>query len=581
MRLREGLEKPRQYMKDIVYSLERYGKFHEPKAAVRVERWTLTSALDRYQSTLKNMRATIEGEPPSATMVKNVTVDWALEKAEFGFNVRQTHRGEVHPEVKPLIQDWMSVGAPYPSSGGYYYTMPNKSYEKVVALAKYPDLRDSVINLGLEDQWLDLWERWLLLRTEVSRNLLQLMVSGRDPEALSRGNPKAGTGLQIRGMRAKREDLVNFGSDLEPLIDYAFAMSAAFAATQIAKLPPGYVFVIHSYHHQVKGAIAARSDFDIKDVSFDGDFLTMAGVAQTRQAGTDGSGVFANAATEKQILGGQSCTEKFLREVKHHRVEYPFTNKELLIRTWAADAKPFKGMPYVVGEDVGLTEPVSSPADALFSRTFVLVGGKMINEMMSGKPYTQVVYVIFQNYFADKLEPSEMACCLGDDINTLFIADSRPIEERIRNTFHPYEKVKTTDPVKNQKKILGLITAMSQKYDPHGHEEALMCVGPRNLRSVSSATKRGGHWQERLSDLPSQGQMVLEQPPETLETVKRDLEIIMPYLHWKGPRAELHKHLNALWSRVPTKAWTKLLEWNPDLQYRVNPDEALDPGQDD
>lgn len=581
MRLAEGLERPRQYIKDIVYSLERYGKFHEQSASVRVERWTLTAALERYRSTLSNLRATIEGEPPSATMTKSVKVDWQLEKADFGYNVRQTHVGEIHEEVKPLVEAWIKAGAPYASSGGYYYTRPNKSYEKVVNLSKYPEFRDAILKLGLEDSWLDLWERWLVLRTQVSRTLLDLVQSGRDPEALSRGNPNAGTGLLLRGMRPKRSDLVNFAHDLDPLIEYGFVMGAAFAATQIAKLPPGYVFVIHSYNHQVKGAIAARSDMDVKDINFDGDFLTMAGVAQTRQAGTDGTGVLANAKTEKQLLGGMSATEKFLREYKHHRVEFPYTNKDLLVRVWAMDAKPFPGKPFLIGEDLGMVEPVPSPADALFCRAFVLVGGKMMPEMLSGKPHTTLVYCVFDNYFASKFGPNELAMCLGDDFNWIAQYDGRTVEEKAHEVLHPYVKIKSTDAEQNNKKVLGIITAMSQKDDPHGHEPALMCVGPRNLRTVSSATKRGSHWQDVLSDLPSRGSMQLDQPPETLETIKEDLQLILPYLYWEGERKDLHKHLMALWARVPSAAWNKLLEWNPELQYRVNPDEQLDPGGDD
>jgi hypothetical protein len=54
---------------------------------------------------------------------------------------------------------------------------------------------------------------------------------------------------------------------------------------------------------------------------------------------------------------GASVTEKVIREYKHERTDYPFTNRLALLRAWDTDAKPFKDKPYIIGEDFGTRRP--------------------------------------------------------------------------------------------------------------------------------------------------------------------------------------------------------------------------------
>lgn len=550
---------------DVVDSLARYGRYDfRNDGLVRIERWKKNRAQEGYKHTLLSVPGKIEAEPPSATMITNAQVSWTAEKASIGMNIRQRHVGTVRKEVRPLVDQWVKVGKPYPSSGGLYYTVPNKSYEKVVTLSTHPELRDAVLNLGIEDEWLRFWDMYLPLRHDVSAQMLSMLQSGVDPEALSRHNEEAGTGLQIRGLRLKRKDLASVAKDLNFLLPYQFAMGVAFAAVQLAPLEPDDVWLVDCYDARVKGAIASRSDIDVMGVEWDGEHLTIEGLSQTRQAGSDSTGVLANSHTERRLMGS-SVTEKVLRMYRRNGVEYPFTDKNLLIKAWGLDAKPFPGKEYIIGEDFGLAEPIKSPADALFSRGFLKVGAKIVSMMLSGSNFTQAVYSVFHNHFIGKTSGGDRLLALGDDMNLI----TSMTEEEI---FYPYIKVKSTDAAMNTKKILGQFSAFSIHEDPTGQAEATIGIVPRVLKTVSSATKRSSTWGEQLSDLSPQGELDLIQPSATENAIREDIHVLLPYLQWSGKRRELDKRLQSLWSYITPEDWKILTRYNEELEYRLNPE---------
>jgi hypothetical protein len=570
---REVLANIPKAIDQVVGQLERYGKFDfRGMGYVRIERWSVNRALEKYKATLLSMKGRLEAEPPSATMIQSARIEWSVEDAPIGKTVRQRHIGRVNPEVIPMIQDWKNAGKPYASSGGLYWTTPNKSYLKIAELSKFPELRDAIRNLGLEAELVRFFEAYSPLRYQVSRNLLDLVISGRDRDALSRHNEMAGTGIVLRNRRLNRSDIPQFAREMEFLLDYQLAMQVAFAATQIADLEPDQVWVINVYDPRVKGAIAARSDMEVMSADFNGEELIIEGVAQTRQAGSDGTGVLANAATEKRIMGS-SVSEKAIRAVKAANVEYPFSSRETLIEVWDTDAKPFPNKNYVIGQDLGLTEPVKAGADNLFSRAFTLFSGlKMLSNMISGSGHTGPVYTPFHNFFAGKLQPGEKICAQGDDINAIVRMSTPEI-------FDPYRKIKSTDPERNVKKILGKYTVMSLKEDPLGEEEAIASTVPRVLKTESSATKRSSKWGDLLSDLEPRGQLELIQPEETVEAIKRDLPVILPYLHWKGKRRDMRPMLEGHFRSIPPEVYAALQrhleEWEHRLGGTGSPDDEV------
>jgi hypothetical protein len=406
---------------------------------------------------------------------------------------------------------------------------------------------------------------YLPLRYEMSRQLLYSLQTGADPEALSRHNEEAGTGLQIRGRRLKRKDLESHATDLDFLLPYAFMMGCCFAATQLAKLEPGNVWVIEPYDARIRGAIAARSDMEVLSTAWDGERFTVEGLSQTRQAGSDGTGTIANSHTERKLMGN-SVTEAVLREFRRERVEYPFTGKRLLIEAWSLDAKPFRGKRYLIGQDFGLTRPVKSPADALFSRGYVKLAGRVIPLMLSGSGWTQAIYSVFHNHFITKADPSDQLLALGDDMNLLTATSTADM-------FEPYVKVKSTDPERNTKKVLGLFTAFSVEEDPLGEKDALIGVVPRVIKTVSSASKRSSHWGEQLSNLAPKGELELKHTDAQEEIVQNDLPILKDYLQWKGKRKDLKPFLESLWLHIRPEAWTALLNHADDWEYRIRPED--------
>lgn len=262
---------------------------------------------------------------------------------------------------------------------------------------------------------------------------------------------------------------------------------------------------------------------------------------------------------------GSSVTEKVLREYRKRGVEYPYTSKQLLMEVWGLDAKPFPGKKYVIGNDMGLIDPIKSPADALFSRGFYKIGGKVLPMMLSGSSWTQACYSVFHNAFIQRGAADDLLLALGDDLNLVTSSSTEQI-------FSPYIKVKGTDPIKNTKKILGQYSAFSTNEDPDGTEPAVVGIVPRVFKTLSSATKKASHWGDTLSNLPQQGKLELEHAPITEQAIQADMQILLPYMGWKGPRKELNSRLRSLWGHIATDIWKVLTRHNDELEYRILPE---------
>jgi hypothetical protein len=575
VRLKEAHANTGRFIQEIIDALETRGRYDFSRfdAGIRITRWSQGGALRAYEDTLRSMKSQIEGEPPSATLTSKVKVEYSAEPAEIGQVIRQTHTALIREEVRDAVDNWIRIGAPYPTSGGFYDTRPNKSFERVKQIMKYPELRDLVRNLGIQDDWIRLFSDYLPLRWSVSRQMLDMVISGHDPEAFSRHNEEAGTGVMARGRRLYRKDIAPVAADLEFLLDYSFAMGAAFAATQVAELIPGHVWMIEVLDHRVRGAIAARSDMEVLDVNWNGEELVITGVAKTRQVGGDGTGVLSNSDTEKKLMR-MSVTEATIRKFKDPRVEYPFTNRSLLMDMIAADAKPFEGQPFVIGQDLGLTDPVKAGADTLFCRAFLMIKRKVLPELVSGKGFTPLVYCPIHNYYARKAPPDVRFMDLGDDVNSIGYS--------IKPSFYdPYQKVKSTNPEQNTKKLLGILSAYSIHPDPDGQAQALVGQVPRGIKTLSSASRRSRHWDEQLNDLPPRGVVELTHMPETEEVIKRDIGLLRPYIMWVGKRSEVKAMLESLWRNPSPEVWDALTRHNEELEHRMDRVERADTAEED
>lgn len=549
-------------------NLERFGRHRFPSGHIEIERVSIAYAIDAYKRTLTSVPLRIELEPLSSVMVSEATIEWEAQEQEVGVRVRQTHRGKVRPELYPLLKTWAAAGYPYPSGGGVYGTVPNKSFQRIQDLTRYPDLRDSVRHFQDMDSWLLFWEKFINLRDEASATLLDAL-NTTDPEALSRGNEEAGMGIQLRGQRLKRADAWAFRSDLRFLLDYQWDSAVAFAATQMAALPADQVFMTKVQDPRIKGSIASRSDVDIKDVNWDGDYLTIQAEAGTRQVGGDGTGALSNSKSERKLKGA-SVTEEVIRQIRPANVFYPNLDKKKLLEFWATGVNP-KEPPYIIGEDFGLTEPIKAGADNLFSRNFISIGKKVMPDLFSGRSWTQAVYVYFHIQFSKRAPGSEFLC-LGDDLNMRTATETDAV-------FAPYIKVKSTKPETNDKKMLGLWVRTDVKND-----KAVFAIVPRVCKTLSSASKRGSAWKEILSAAQGRTGKILLKVPEAAEhEIATTLAATKKYMFWEGRMRDLKPTLDGLWGNIPMADYQKLKLIKDDLEYRLQPadDEAAEAQQED
>lgn len=557
----------REQIREVQRKIERFGKYRFAETGIEVTREKTTYLLESYTQTLARMHLTMEGEPPSGVTARECEISWEARPhpSGAGVTVRQVHTAWVRPEMRDLVSTWKAAGFPFPTGGGVYGTVPNKSLERVKDLAKFPELRDPIGQLGEEDLWIAFWDHYLRARDVMSRTLLDSLRSRADPEALSRHNEEAGMGLSIRGSRLKRKDTPLYANDLGFLIQYQWDMGIANAAIQLAALDSEHVFLITVYDPRIKGSVASRSDMDVKDVQWNGEHLTITGEAGTRQVGSDGTGALSNSYSEKR-LGRQSVTEEVLRALRPSNVFYPFIDREKLLDVWATPVSR-ETTPFLIGEDLGLVEPVKSGADGLFSRGFIKIGGKVLPLMLSGSGWTQAVYIYFHAVFAKRLRNQGYLLCLGDDVNLVSLG---PTEE----IFHPYIKVKSTKPETGDKKVLGWWVRTTK-------DQAIFATIPRVIKTLSSASKRGGYWGERLSRLAPTGKLALRLEDHTEEEIKKSLPDLMPYYYWAGKPDELRAHLSTLWSSLSPARLAQLIANKEELAYALAADGPADTGEDD
>lgn len=550
----------RRQIEEVVSSLESYGMFTFRDTLIRVERVRVNRALELYRRTLESVASRTELEPLASTWCEKAQVSWTSHPADIGYKVRQRHIARIRPQTAHAVEAWAKAGFPFAGGGGVYNTVPNKSYERVVALAKHPELRDAVLHYGDLEGWYTFWDTYLNLRHQASVYLLDAL-KNRDPEALSRGNESAGLGLKIRGHLPTRGETHQYRRDLDFLINYQWDRCIAFAASQIAKLDAEDVYLIQVEDPTIRGSIASRSDVDVKDVSWDGSQLIIDAEAGTRQVGGDGTGILSNSKSEKKYFGA-SVTEQVLRTLALPNVSYPNTNREMLLEAWATGVNP-KTPPYIIGEDIGLTGLLKAGADNLFSRAFLQIGRRVLPEMLSGSSYTQAVYWYFHKQFSQRVRGRLM--CMGDDVNLITTEDTEEV-------FQPYTKVKSTKPETNDKKVLGwwVRTAPGR---------TTFAVVPRIVKSLSSAAKRSGEWEKLLSGQGPTGSLELALPERINNEMQLGLQDIMPYMFWSGEPREFLPMLHELWSGNDSSFWEKLAKLKDDVEHRFGQqDEAVDQG---
>lgn len=536
----------KQAIKRVMYNLSRFKKHSERDFGMfKVSTIKVSRVMEIYKSTLLNVRRRYTIEPPSSGFNQGETrYTWnsRTHKSGIGDVVYGTLEGTIRPEFRGLTEAFVASGTSFVSSGGVFCSIPNKSFDRVRGLLENPEFLFPVIRLGMEDLWLDFWSESIPIRYNKTRQMLKL--KSQYPNIFSEHNENAGTGASIRGIRAQRYHLDNFDSlTLEPFIRHQAGSAILHAATQLIEPPAGSVWLIKYMNPNVLFSVASRSDVDILDMRFDPKSGTLYQTfeANTRQAGTDVSGLLANAATEAKYFGksaSQEIWEHALNRYSAVEQRPPWADLQNVIDLWTAPTLDTPGPLVLIGQDLGLDEPIKAGADNLFCGAFIQAGKKTMPHLLSGTWYTSIGYVPFHIHFGRKIRKyGATMSALGDDMNILC---PREVYDKVVDCLEPYKKIKGTKG--KFSKILGFWTDRSLP------NRWLISQTPRLVKSVSSAMQVASQWAEIIpKDNGPSGQLSVETPLAIERDIQRQMPVLVSLTSFEGTPGRLQNSIKSAW----------------------------------
>lgn len=220
----------------------------------------------------------------------------------------------------------------------------------------------------------------------------------------------------------------------------------------------------------------------------------------------------------------------------------PFRGMEHLIDLWTADTYDTAKTPdtmVLIGEDIGMMEPLKAGADTLFARSFQKIGTKVMPDLGSGSWYTTITYVFFHILWAQRLKQHHVKfkmVPLGDDVNILL---PKSAVETFKQVISPYEKIKSTKG--SASKILGMLTLRHPDY-------WVVMVTPRVQKTLSSASQQSSIWAEELpNQVGESGAANITIPYEIERAVQEALPIVSKMVYFKGKRDEIKPHFTRTW----------------------------------
>lgn len=545
---------------EIVEHLNRYKTYTEREFGLfKMTVISVPYALRLYYDTILNVTPGYSMEPPSALYMSNkrpIRVDWNTKRSEIGYIVTVHADGEVRPEFYDAVTDYAEAGFPFGSTGGIYCRVPNKSFSRIKQLLEKGIIYTQPPKLyHAEELWVNFWAEVTAMRHE--KSMIMLAQKSSMPDILSIGNEASGTGVYHRGIRLKRKDLDEIkGEELEYLVHHMAGSAICFAASQIADLAPHEVVLIEILDPRIVGAVGSRSDCDITEAKWTKpDYITQSEV-QTRQIFANG-GIIANSDGERKLFGSSVTSQIWLSLLKKYGLENeifpPFRGLEHLIQLWTShtEATAKEGEDVVIGEDIGMVDPLKAGADNLFARSFQKIGTRVMPDLGSGSWYTTLTYVFFHLLWGMKLKslhiPFKMVP-LGDDVNILL---KKEHVETFKKVIYPYEKIKSTKG--NLSKILGMLTIRREK-------EWTLMVTPRVQKTLSSASQQSSLWVEELPEqVGESGSASLVIPDEIERSVQEALPIVSKMVYFKGSREEIATNLRRSWGEG-----SHLREFGPD-----------------
>lgn len=537
---------------NAIGQLEKYGSYTERiYSAYRTERVSTEHALRKYLETIQGKAeyAKRSIEPLTAlwcdTKKGPAVIKWRSEKQTIGEKIIVEAMSPMRDEVLDIITAWAAAGYKYGSTGGIFYTVPNKSYMKIKTLHDHEEFLNPVINMEMQQEWIEFFSKMIALRLHYSISMLEL--KEQDPEIFSRDNKEAGCGVLVKGRRVMRSDLDDIPSEeLTWLLDIMAGSAIQFAATQCVDPGSRKVWLTKCLDPRVKGALGARSDGDIEEARLTGDILYTTATFECRQIFANGGGALANAKSEMKHFGKsvmQMNWENAITDLNDYLFP-PFKGLSKLVEYWCS-ATPSTGRGSeltLICNDFGLVDPIKAGADNLFSKCFVEIEGRVMPELTSGAWWTSSAYIPFHRKFCKRFVRAGIIVdmlTLGDDMNARVRFTDL---EKGQNCFSPYKKFKGTDGPDS--KILGYMTHRD------GDTYTVMNT-PRIQKSTASAKQMASLWANVLPDtVDATGSMEITIPPEIDEAVVKAIPAVKELIFFKASKSQIVHEIQYAWQKA-------------------------------
>jgi hypothetical protein len=533
-----------------------------------IKQVSVNTALSMYRRTLESINGQFLMEIPSALFVTTkdnpVEVSYKArpkKPGEIGRKIDSVMTGDIRKELHELAEVYNRYGMPFASMGAPYYSVPDKSFPKVVdLLTKGPEYVFPVVRRGFVELWKEFWKMAIPIRIERSTAMLEAMRS--QPDVFTKGNENAGTGYKLRGIRLKRSDLVRLNvqpSELEFILGIMAASAIGYAATQCVLPGPGKVWMVEIRDPRLYGSLGARSDVDLEQGVYSDGKATMNTVSQCRQIFANG-GLLANAKTERQLFG-ESVTATIWKTALRkwgmsEKMKPPIFTRELLFDYWTThtyDSAESDDELVLIGQDYGMTEPFKAGADTLGCGGFTKIRDKVIPMLESGAWYTTLSYVPAHIDWGQKLDKAKIywdAVPLGDDFT--FRVKKKHFETGVA-ILKPYDKLKSVKGMIS--KILGMVTIRDG-------DTWYLLISLRLLRSTTTASAIGGAYEGVTTMRIGEEDFIkIKIPNEVEESVQGALDVMVKLAFQKGTREELRRNLPLIFGKASNLTYKYAMSW--------------------
>jgi len=538
----------RKEIERVVYALDKRGIAR--LTTVKLHRVKRDKCMSLYYQTLVNVKGECIGEPISKQSTEMGSCTYKPEKyftsdgKPLGYEIVQTQTARIRDEMMRNVEKHCQVDWKFFTSGGVYYTIPNKSYDKILQLQRNPEYLAWLDHFNGHKRFLDIISFAIAEKLNSGLYLIERYTKGERP-IFSYSRPEASLGIKVFGSFINRERLDQLRvpeSKLKGMLQYSHDMAVAFAASQMVDVDTETAVMIDVLYPSAKLVVASRSDFDAESISLVGDLLTVEGKTKTRQAGTTGESWYSVAALMEKYRGispNNSIRNKFTEGTSIYTPQ----NRENLFEFFSLPPYTVRSKGLVfIGEDIGMVEPIKAPADGLFSNSFVKIGRRVLPEMLSGIQLTDLIYLVMWLLLRDRIRELGVHAryqAQGDDFS--IETEAKNVERVVREGLQPYDKLKSQEG--NTTKIAGFLNIFEGDVNS---DEDVKITSMETTRVFTSRTTAGSVKAKTddgldLTNLPDSGSFTTSIPPEQVKELREQIKIVHKYKYVESTGRKAHQ----------------------------------------